>query len=111
MPKLRVSCFAVSLDGYGAGPDQSLEHPLGIGGLGLHEWLFPTRTWQAAHGKKGGETGIDDEFAARGLSNIGARGYLAATCSDRFAELGPTTRGRGGGATIRPIGRTPSRRY
>src|SRR5947207_1644391 len=72
MPKLRVSCFAVSLDGYGAGPDQSLEHPLGIGGLGLHEWLFPTRTWQAAHGNMGGETGIDDDFAARGLTNIGA---------------------------------------
>jgi len=72
MSKLRVSCFAVSLDGYGAGPDQSLENPLGIGGLGLHEWLFPTRTWQAAHGKEGGVAGVDDDFAVRGLTNIGA---------------------------------------
>jgi dihydrofolate reductase len=66
MPKLRVSCFAVSLDGYGAGPDQSLENPLGVGGLGLHEWLF------SAHGKEGGVTGVDDDFAVRGLTNIGA---------------------------------------
>jgi dihydrofolate reductase len=72
MPKLRVHCFAISLDGYGAGPDQSLENPLGIGGLALHEWFFPTRTFQKMIGRDGGETGIDDQFAARGFDNVGA---------------------------------------
>lgn len=72
-PKLRVSSFSISLDGYGAGPEQSTEHPLGRGGEGLHEWLFPTRTLQKIlFGKEGGSTGIDDQFAARGFENIGA---------------------------------------
>ncbi len=56
MSKLRVSSFAVSLDGYGAGPHQDLEHPLGVGGTGLMEWFFQTRTWQEMHGNEGGET-------------------------------------------------------
>jgi dihydrofolate reductase len=72
MPKLRVHCFAVSLDGYGAGPDQSLQNPLGVGGLALHEWMLPTRTFRQLFGKEGGTTGIDDDFAARGFANIGA---------------------------------------
>ena len=71
-PRLRVHCFAVSLDGYGAGPGQNLENPLGVGGLALHEWVFGTRTFQAIHGRGGGTTGIDDDFAARGFDNIGA---------------------------------------
>lgn len=65
----------MSLDGYGAGPNQSLENPLGIGGLALHEWVFKTRTFLALHGetgKDGGTTGIDDDFVARGFENIGA---------------------------------------
>jgi dihydrofolate reductase len=62
----------VSIDGYGAGPSQSLENPLGIGGLALHEWIFKTRTFHAMTGEDGGETGVDDEFAARGFENIGA---------------------------------------
>src|SRR5690606_20239807 len=61
----------VSLDGYGAGPDQSLENPLGVGGTGLHEWFFPTRTFQSMFGKDG-TRGTDDDFAARGFDNIGA---------------------------------------
>jgi dihydrofolate reductase len=71
-PKLRVHCFAISIDGYGAGPSQDLENPLGIGGLALHEWVFATRTFQKMIGRDGGTTGIDDAFAARGFDNIGA---------------------------------------
>jgi dihydrofolate reductase len=72
MPKLRVNAFSISLDGYGAGPDQSRENPLGIGGMALHEWAFPTRTFQNMFGKEGGTTGIDDDFAARSFDNVGA---------------------------------------
>jgi dihydrofolate reductase len=71
MSKLRVNCFSVSLDGYGAGPDQSLDNPLGVGGESLHEWVFPTRTFRAMSGQDG-DTGIDDDFAARGFANMGA---------------------------------------
>ena len=72
MAQLRVHCFSLSLDGYGAGPGQDLEHPLGVGGLALHEWVFPTRTFRRMFGEDGGETGIDDDFAARGVENVGA---------------------------------------
>jgi dihydrofolate reductase len=72
MSRLRVHCFALSLDGYGAGPDQSQENPLGAGGLALHEWAFATRTFRQMHGGEGGSTDVDDEFLARGLDNIGA---------------------------------------
>lgn len=72
MARLRVACFSISIDGFGAGPDQNLENPLGIGGLALHEWFFPTRTFQQMYGKDPGTRGPDDDFAARGFSNIGA---------------------------------------
>jgi dihydrofolate reductase len=73
MSKLRVCCFSISLDGFGAGPDQSRDDPLGVGGEALHEWVFPTRTLQnVLFGKEGGTTGPDDDFAARGFENIGA---------------------------------------
>lgn len=72
MPKIRVHTFAISLDGYGAGPNQSLENPLGVGGKSLHEWMIPTRTFQHLIGNSGGENGPDDDFAARGFENIGA---------------------------------------
>jgi dihydrofolate reductase len=71
-PKLRVRCFAISIDGYGAGPNQDLDNPLGVGGVVLHEWSFATRTFRQMFGQEGGTTGIDDGFAARGFSNIGA---------------------------------------
>ena len=71
MSKLRVQNFSISIDGFGAGPNQSLENPLGIGGLALHNWVFPTRTFQQMFGNGGGTTGIDNDFAARGFSNIG----------------------------------------
>jgi dihydrofolate reductase len=73
MPRLRVHCFAISLDGYGAGPNQDLNNPLGRGGTALHEWFFPTRTFRRMHDPhEDGATGIDDDFAARGIENIGA---------------------------------------
>jgi len=72
MPKVRVSAFSLSLDGFGAGPDQSLEHPLGRGGMGLHAWLFPTRTFRSMFGEEGGSTGPDDAIAARAMAGIGA---------------------------------------
>jgi dihydrofolate reductase len=72
MTKLRVHGFSISLDGYGAGPDQKLEHPLGVGGEQLHEWILPTRTFQQMQGKSAGTTGVDDDFAARGFANLGA---------------------------------------
>jgi len=72
MSKISVRCFAISLDGYGAGPDQSLENPLGVKGETLHQWFLPTRTFRSMFGKEGGETGIDDDFARRGFENVGA---------------------------------------
>jgi dihydrofolate reductase len=72
MTKLRVHSFAISVDGYGAGPNQNVDHPLGVGGEALHEWAFATRTFHKMLGKEGGATGVDDDFAARGFSNIGA---------------------------------------
>ena len=72
MTKLRVQSFSISLDGYGAGPNQDLANPLGIGGTAMHEWLFATRTFQRMLGNDGGATGIDDHFAARGFVNLGA---------------------------------------
>lgn len=72
MSKLRVHNFSISIDGYGAGPDQTLENPLGVGGESLHDWLVATRTFQQTYGNEGGTTGQDDEFVARGFHNIGA---------------------------------------
>jgi dihydrofolate reductase len=72
MSRLRVHGFAISIDGFGAGPDQDLQNPLGVGGPELFEWFFPTRTWQRMHGNEGGETGVDDDFAARGTEGFGA---------------------------------------
>ena len=72
MTKVRVASFSISLDGYGAGPDQTFEQPLGAGGEDLHEWVVPTRTFQRMHDGGDGTTGIDDDFAARGVANVGA---------------------------------------
>lgn len=73
MTRIRVAGFTISLDGYGAGPDQSLEQPLGAGGTELHQWLLPTRTFQRnVFGADGGTTGVDDEFAAASFRNVGA---------------------------------------
>jgi dihydrofolate reductase len=72
MSKLRVLAFSVSLDGYAAGPDQDLGHPLGIRGEELMQWLFPTRMFARMYGHGEGETGIDNGFAERGFDNLGA---------------------------------------
>ena len=72
MTKLRVNSFTVSLDGYGAGPNQSMEKPLGVGGEAVHHWLVGTRTFRQLFGNEGGSTGVDDEFAQRGFANVGA---------------------------------------
>ena len=72
MPKVRVNSFAVSLDGYAAGANQSLENPLGVRGPELFEWFFSTRTWKQMHGYEGGSTGVDNEWAQRGMENLGA---------------------------------------
>jgi dihydrofolate reductase len=73
MTRVRVEGFTLSLDGYGAGPNQDIRNPLGVGGTDLHQWLVPTRTIQRTlFGADGGTTGIDDDFAARGFKNVGA---------------------------------------
>ena len=72
MPKLRVHSLAISLDGYAAGPNQDIDNPLGVGGTRLHEWVFATRTGAQMLGEDGGDTGVDDDFIARGDVGIGA---------------------------------------
>jgi dihydrofolate reductase len=78
MGRVRVLCFGISIDGYGAGPNQDMENPMGMGGMSLHGWVLPTRTFRAMRiavpGADQSEvtTGVDDEFAARGFENIGA---------------------------------------
>ncbi len=70
--KLRVESFSVSIDGYGAGPHQDLQNPLGIGGPELFEWFFRTRVWRQMHGSEGGETGVDNGIAEQAFAGIGA---------------------------------------
>lgn len=73
MSLVRVESFTISLDGFGAGPAQDINNPLGLGGTELHQWLFPTRTLQRVlFGKDNGTTGVDEDFAARGFQNVGA---------------------------------------
>ena len=72
MTRVTIRAFTVSLDGYGAGPAQDRQNPLGIGGEELHEWMFPTRTFMAMQKKSGGTTGVDDDFVARSMANVGA---------------------------------------
>jgi dihydrofolate reductase len=80
MSRLRVNAFAISIDGHGAGPDQALANPLGVGGMALHQWVFGTKTFQKMHGDSSGSlsdggagrAGVDDDFAARGFENLGA---------------------------------------
>ena len=72
MSKVKVACLGLSIDGFSAGPRQSIDDPLGVGGTSLMNWFFPTRTFQQMHGGGDGDTGIDDDFAARGAANVGA---------------------------------------
>jgi dihydrofolate reductase len=72
MSRLLVQSFSVSIDGYGAGPNQDLANPLGVGFGAAHEWMFATRTFRKVHGREGGATGADDDFVARGFAEVGA---------------------------------------
>jgi dihydrofolate reductase len=73
MSKLRVQSFSISLDGYGAGPSQDLQNPLGIGGMGLHGWAIATQHFKKMHGDgTGGETGVDNDFITSGFENVGS---------------------------------------
>jgi dihydrofolate reductase len=72
MAKLRVHNFSISLDGYGAGPRQSVDEPLGVDGESLHEWMFVTRGWHEYSGEAGGSEGVDNDFFNRGFDDIGA---------------------------------------
>jgi dihydrofolate reductase len=67
-----VLSFALSIDGYGAGPRQDLQNPIGVGGMELMEWFFHTRVWRQMHGEADGETGVDNDIAAQGFAGIGA---------------------------------------
>jgi dihydrofolate reductase len=72
MARLRIHAFSISLDGYGAGPHQDCENPVGVGGLALHGWIFPTRTFRRMTGGDDRTIGVDDDFMKRGLAGIGA---------------------------------------
>jgi dihydrofolate reductase len=80
MSKVRVNAFGISVDGYGAGPDQDLANPMGVGGMALHQWVLGTKTFQRTHrdfagsliGDQPGRGGVDDDFATRGFANLGA---------------------------------------
>ena len=72
MTKVRVAGFSISLDGFGAGPEQSLENPLGKRGLELHQWMFGTRMFRAMIGKDGGSDGVDEAYAHRSMDGFGA---------------------------------------
>ena len=72
MGKVRVSAFMVSADGFGAGPDQDLNNPLGVGGTGLGQWFYPTRVFQKMVGNADGETGVDNDFAEAAMQGVGA---------------------------------------
>ncbi len=73
MQKLRVESFTISIDGFCAGPNQSIDNPLGVGGQDLHQWFFPTKTFQQnVLGKSDGTSGVDNDFAEKGFKNIGA---------------------------------------
>jgi dihydrofolate reductase len=73
MSKVKVSAFSISLDGFGAGPDQDINNPLGVRGTELHSWFFKTKTFKSMHGSgDGGLENVDDTFAVRSFANIGA---------------------------------------
>ena len=72
MGKVRTSAFSVSIDGFGAAVNQSLDNPFGQGGMALPSWMLKTRMFHAMRGQEGGSTGVDDGFASRSMENIGA---------------------------------------
>jgi dihydrofolate reductase len=102
MSIVRVNSFAVSLDGYAAGPRQGLDAPLGIRGPELFEWFFSARAWRQMHGYEGGSTGVDNEWAQWGMENVGAW-ILGRNMFGPCAAPGRTIHGTDGGARNRHI--------
>ena len=100
MSKLRVYGFSVSIDGYAAGLNQDLHHPLGVDGQELFEWFFPTRTFRRMQGMEGGETGVDEDVAARGFDDFGAW-ILGRNMFGPVRGPWPDDNGRVGGETSR----------
>lgn len=99
MSKVRVSSFAVSLDGFGAGPKQDLQNPLGVGGPLLMDWFFPTRVWhRMQRNANGGETGVDNAIAEQGLAGLGAW-ILGRNMFGPVRGPGRMKAGKAGGAT------------
>ena len=107
MTKVRVAGFSISLDGFGAGPEQSLENPLGKRGRELHAWMFGTRMFRTMIGKDGGSDGVDQAYAHRSMEGFGAF-ILGRNMFGPVRGAWPDETGRAGGATIRPITRRPS---
>ena len=108
MSKVRVAGFGVSLDGFGAGIEQSLDDPLGKRGPEIFQWFFHTKTFCSMHGQEGGSTGMWTMCSLSGRWKTLAPSSLAATCLVRSVAHGRTTHGRAGGATIRRTMRRPS---
>ena len=103
--KLRVQSFAISIDGYGAGPNQDLQNPLGVSGPELMEWFFHTRVWRRMHGDGGWRDGRRQRHRGARLCRDSGPGFSGATCSGPSAARGRTTAGRAGGAMSRRITR------
>jgi hypothetical protein len=104
MSKIRIHSFTISIDGYGAGPNQNIEVPLGVGGEDLHNWMVKTEFFQKLYGDEEGTKGIDNDFTERGFANIGlARGFLDEICLDPFVVRGRMTVGKDGGERIHRI--------
>ena len=79
MSKVKVAAFSVSIDGFGAGPRQDINNPLGVRGMELHSWFIQTEAFKTTHGESGGTTGVDNDVAAQSLENLGAW-VLGAIC-------------------------------
>ena len=107
MPRLLVQSFTISLDGYGAGPRQTRQEPLGVGGEELHDWLVNTRTFKQMQRAEGGDAGIDEDFAARGMSGMGAW-ILGRNMFGPIRGPCPTNPGAAGGERTRRITRRRS---
>ena len=99
MSRVRVAAFSVSVDGFGAGPRQDLNNPLGVRGLELHKWFFPTEVFQKMQGQNSGTRGLDNDVAQQSFENVGAW-ILGRNMFGPVRGPGKTNRGKDGGARI-----------